>query len=111
MKTQILIPRRSAMPERMKINIASNDLNRRLSNINVERMPEEEKIAVTEKFTKQLKNSGYGRQECRHIVMSGVKSWIKTPEEKKGGPRLLQKCSKHIERKDQEEAHRQDDMV
>ena len=83
MKSQILIPRRSAMPERMKINIASNDLNRRLSNINVERMPEEEKIAVTDKFTKQLKNSGYGRQECREIVMSGVKSWIRRHQRRK----------------------------
>ena len=56
MKTKILIPRRSAMPERTKINIASNDLNRRLSNINVERMPEEEKVIVADKFTQQLKN-------------------------------------------------------
>ena len=65
------------MPEKMKINIASNDLNRRLSNMNVDRMPEEEKIRVTDKFTQQLKNSGYGRQECREIVVSGVKSWLR----------------------------------
>ena len=77
MKTQIMIPRRSAMPEKMKMSIASNDLNRRLSNVNVERMPEEEKIQVADKFTLQLKNSGYGRQECREIVMSGVKSWLR----------------------------------
>ena len=77
MKTQMMIPWRSAMAEKQKISIASNDLNRRLSNINVERMPETEKLEVVDKFTHQLKNSGYGRQECREIVMSGVKSWLR----------------------------------
>ena len=77
MKTQMMIPRRSAMAEKMKISIASNDLNRRLSNINIERMPDDEKLVVVDKFTHQLKNSGYSRQECREIVMSGVKSWLR----------------------------------
>ena len=48
-----------------------------MSNINVERMPESEKIEVTNHFIKQLKNSGYQRQECREIVMSGVKNWLR----------------------------------
>ena len=43
----------------MKISIASNDLNRRLSNINIERMPESERLEVVDMFTHQLKNSGY----------------------------------------------------
>ena len=77
MKTQMMIPRRSAMAEKMKISIASNDLNRRLSNINIERMPESEKLEVVDMFTHQLKNSGYSRQECREIVMSAVKSWLR----------------------------------
>ena len=67
----------------MKINILSNDLNRRLSNINTERMPEEEQLIVVEKFTQQLENSEYNRQECREIVVSGVKSWIRRHERRK----------------------------
>ena len=67
----------------MKINILSNDLNRRLSNINTERMPEEEQLIVVEKFTQQLVNSGYNRQECREIVVSGVKSWIRRHERRR----------------------------
>ena len=59
MKTQMMMPRRSAMAEKMKISIASNDLNRRLSNINIERMPESERLEVVDMFTHQLKNSGY----------------------------------------------------
>ena len=43
MKTQLQIPRRSAMAERQKINIHSNDLNKRLTRINIERMPEKRK--------------------------------------------------------------------
>ena len=43
MKTQLQLPRRSAMSEKQKISILSNDLNRRLSNINIEKMPEIEK--------------------------------------------------------------------
>ena len=77
MKTQLMIPRRSAMAEKVKISVASNDLNRRLSNINIERMPETEKLEVVDKFTHQLKNSGYSRQECKEIVMSGIRSWLR----------------------------------
>ena len=77
MKNQMMIPRRSAMSDKMKISILSNDLNRRLSNINTERMPQEEQVMVVEKFTQQLVNSGFNRQESREIVVSGVKSWIR----------------------------------
>ena len=35
MKTQLVIPKRSAMAMKQKMSINSNDLNRRLSNINV----------------------------------------------------------------------------
>ena len=79
MKTQLQLPKRSAMSEKQKISILSNDLNRGLSNINVEKMPEIEKKEVTNHFVKQLKNSGYQRQECREIGVrvSGVKNWLR----------------------------------
>ena len=47
MKTQLQLPKKSAMSEKQKL-ILSNDLNRRLSNINVDRMPEEEKLEVVD---------------------------------------------------------------
>ena len=60
MRTQLLIPKRSAMPQRQKMNIQTNELNRRLSNID-DRLGVEEQMLVTDHFTAQLKNSGYSR--------------------------------------------------
>ena len=112
MKTQIMIPRRSAMPEKMKMSIASNDLNRRMSNINVERMPEEEKIEVADNFTRQLKNSGYGRQECREIVMSGLKSWLRRHQRrKKEGKGFYRSAASTLQSQNQEETDRQSHVV
>ena len=58
MRSQLVIPERSAMATRQKYNILSNDLVRRLSNINMERVQEDEKIGVVEHFITQLKTSG-----------------------------------------------------
>ena len=38
MRTQLVIPRRSSIPERQKMNILSNEGNRRISNVNMERL-------------------------------------------------------------------------
>ena len=51
MKTQLVIPRRSAMSMKQKISININDLNRRLSNINIERMEEGEIERVADQTT------------------------------------------------------------
>ena len=75
MKTQLVIPKRSAMSMKQKMSINSNDLNRRLSNINIERMEEGELERVTNHYTKQLKGSGYTRNECREIIVSGALGW------------------------------------
>ena len=75
MKTQLVIPKRSAMSMKQKISINSNDLNRRLSNINVERMEKGEIERVTDHYVRQLKGSGYSRSECREIIVSGALSW------------------------------------
>ena len=68
MRSQLVIPEKSAMAMSQKISILSNDLVRRLSNINVEKVEEEDKVRVVEHFITQLKNSGYDRMKAREIV-------------------------------------------
>ena len=75
MKTQLVIPKRSAMAMKQKISINSNDLNRRLSNINIDRMEDGELERVTDHYTSQLKGSGYTRAECKEIIVSGALGW------------------------------------
>ena len=77
MKSQILIPARSAMAETQRMNILSNDLVRRLSNVKIEQSEEGEVEKVIEQYTKQLKTSGYDRKKCREVVTSGVVGWIR----------------------------------
>ena len=72
MRSQLVIPEKSAMAMSQKISILSNDLVRRLSNINVEKVEEEEKVRVVEHFITQLKTSGYDRKKAREIVVSGI---------------------------------------
>ena len=71
----MLIPERSAMAVRQKMSILSNELVRRLSNMNIERVEPEEKIRIVDHFTVQLKTSGYDRNQAREVVKSGIKGW------------------------------------
>ena len=57
----------------MQIN--SNELTRRLFNINVESVDIKEIIAVIEQFTKTVKNSGYSQGQAKEMVCSGLKGW------------------------------------
>ena len=62
MRTQLLIPERSAMSQKQKMSILSNELVRRMSNICIEKVGLEEKKMVVDQFRGQLKNSGYDRK-------------------------------------------------
>ena len=53
MRSQLMIPDKSAMPERQKFNILSNDLVRRMSSIKVEKAEEGEEQRVIDHFTSQ----------------------------------------------------------
>ena len=77
MKSQLMIPEKSAMSDKQKISILSNDLVRRLSIIKMEQVEEGEEEKVIDQFTGQLKTSGYGRKKSREIVVSGVLGWIR----------------------------------
>ena len=77
MRTQLVIPEKSAMSQKQKMNIMSNKLVRRMSNICVDKNLEEEKMKVIDHYTNQLKNSGYERRTCREIVVSGILGWTR----------------------------------
>ena len=75
MKTPYLLMQRSAMGEQQKASILSNELVRRLSNVNYGRVPKEEILRVIEQFIKQMKNSGYCLKQTREITVCGIKGW------------------------------------
>ena len=86
MRSQIVIPENSAMSEKQKLNILSNDLIRRLSNVKIEKAEEGEEQRIIDHYTRQLKTSGYQRRKSREIVVSGVLGWLRKRErrEKQG---------------------------
>ena len=75
MKTPYVVMQRTAMGEHQKSSILSNELVRRLSNVNIERVDHTEVIEIIEKFTQQLKTSGYGIKQSRDLVVGGIKGW------------------------------------
>ena len=80
MRSQILIPERSAMSQRQKMSILGNELVRRLTNMNAEKNDEEERRRIVDHFTSQLKTSGYERRQAREVIISGIKGWLRKRE-------------------------------
>ena len=81
MKTQVMLEKESAMGTRQKFTIQSNELTRRLYNVDEELLEKEEEVyEIIEKFTKQAKNSGWSRKDTREMVISGYKGWRKRLE-------------------------------
>ena len=72
MRTKLLIPERNAMSNKQKMNILSNEVIRRISNINVQKLGEKEVSEVLNHLTRQLKNSGYDRKKSWEILISGI---------------------------------------
>ena len=62
------------MGEQQRISILSNELIRRLSNVD-KSVIEEEVPAIIEHYISQLKMSGYERSQAREVVCSGVIGW------------------------------------
>ena len=75
MKTPLVLMQKSAMGDRQRYSILSNELNRRLSNTNNELVDKTEQHNIIEKFIQQLKSSGYERKASREIVISGILGW------------------------------------
>ena len=77
MKTPFVVMKRSAMASKQKFSILSNELIRRMSNVNREGNNSEEKNRVVEEFIQEMKNSGWGWEETREIVVSGLLGWAR----------------------------------
>ena len=75
MKTPYVIMKRSAMSQHSKVSILSNEIVRRLSNINHKMIPTKEIEEVVEVFIGEMKTSGYERAETKEIVVSGITGW------------------------------------
>ena len=80
MKTPYVIMQKSAIGNQQRCSILSNELVRRLSNVNVGKVHETEVVEIIEKFISQMKNSGYEIFQAREITCSGLKGWIKKRE-------------------------------
>ena len=71
-----MLERESAMGIRQKLTILSNELTRRLYNVDEQlENVREEMTEIMEKFTNQAKNSGWKQKECREMVISGYLGW------------------------------------
>ena len=78
-----MLEKESAMSTKQKITIQSNELTRRLYNVDEELEGKEEEVTkIVENFTRQLKNSGWGRKEAREMVVSGYKGWRRRLEKR-----------------------------
>ena len=75
MRTPFVIMERSGISKNQKFQILSNELNRRLSNIQLEEIPHSEILLTVEQFIAELKNSEYSRKQAREIVSSGLRGW------------------------------------
>ena len=83
MRNPVVIQKRSAMDRSQKIGILSQELIRRLSNVSEGREETEEKIAVVEGYTKQLKQSGYNFMETQEIIRSGYTGLVRKRNRRK----------------------------
>ena len=75
MKTPFVIMKRSAMTQHQKVQILSNEVIRRLSNINHKRIPVREIEEIMEVFIREMKTSEYEKKEIREIVVCGMTGW------------------------------------
>ena len=83
MKTPFVLMARSAMGDHQRYAILTNELIRRLSQINVEHVDIIEVIKVIEVFTQEMKSSEYTREQIRETVIGGVKGWRRKIERRK----------------------------
>ena len=75
MKTPYIVMARSAAPQQQKIQVLSNEVTRRLLNINKKENTQQEYNAVVDKFCQEAKNSGYNHNTTREIITSGIRGW------------------------------------
>ena len=74
MNSKYCILDRSAMAEKSKISILSNELVRRMSKTSTE-VSQQERANIIEEFIAKLKVSGYKRNKIKEIVVSGLSGY------------------------------------
>ena len=74
-KTPYVIMERSGVSYHQKFQILSNELVRRLSNVDITSIPQEEINVILEQYTTELKTSGYSHCQARDLVSSGIRGW------------------------------------
>ena len=104
MRTKLLIPERSAMSNKQKINILIKEVIRRISNTNVEKVGEKEVSEVLNHLTRQLKNSG-----DLDIRNTGLEK--KSKEEERRRQRILQRSKQYTRTEDEKETIGTDYLV
>ena len=85
MRSQVLLMERSAMSAQSKYSIMTNELRRRLEVLH-DKIEVREKLEIVNKYTQQLVNSGYGRNQIKEIIVSAFRGYErKVKERKKAG--------------------------
>ena len=69
-----MMQKRSSLDENSKIQILSNDLERRLAHTD-DRQDRRAIAEVVDKFGKKLLSSGYSLKQVRTIAMNGIRGW------------------------------------
>ena len=76
MKTPFCVMKNSAMSEKSKISILSQDLIRRMQNTG-QTISESERISIIDNYIDRLLVSGYNVEQIREIVESGLKGYLR----------------------------------
>ena len=82
MRSQLIMMKRSAQSEQQKMDILSNELVRRMSNV-CDKVESMEKVGIVDHYTKQLKNSGYSWTQAREVVTCGLKGFMNKCERRR----------------------------
>ena len=81
-RSQIMLMERSAMSSQSKFAINTNELRRRMEVLH-DSICMDERISIIDKYTQQLLNSGYNRNQIREIIVSAMKGFIRKEKERK----------------------------
>ena len=75
MKTPLVLMERSGTSTQQKFQILTNELVRRLSNIQHEEISQAEINIKIEQYIQELRNSGYNQKQARELISCGIRGW------------------------------------
>ena len=71
MASSMVIQKRSAMPENMRVSTLTQEVIRRMMNTS-EKIVQDERNEVVDTYAKKLVNSGYSLEQSRKFIVSGL---------------------------------------